>query len=196
METREAILSEATRQLTEVGYAAFTMASVRKALELSSGSMFHAFPSKAALAAAVYVEGMAAYQSAAMAAIEKARGPQRALRAWIAVHLEWIEEHRTLAGYLFSTLPEEVMAEVERPLAQRNAAFYLALDALFDRAVDAGLMGRLPREVALALCVGPAHDYCRKWTRGAVDVSPRKLKRVFQDAMCASLASTQKGAPK
>jgi AcrR family transcriptional regulator len=44
------------RELPRVGYAAFTMASVRDTLGLSNGSVFHAFPSKAALAAAVYVE--------------------------------------------------------------------------------------------------------------------------------------------
>jgi AcrR family transcriptional regulator len=61
-DTRARILKEGTEQFARGGYAAFTLASVRDALQLSSGSMFHAFASKAALAAAVYVEGMSAYQ--------------------------------------------------------------------------------------------------------------------------------------
>src|ERR1700759_106942 len=97
MDTRSRIVAEATRQLTEHGYAAFTIAAGRDALALSSGSMFHAFRSKPALAAAVYVEGMADYQRSATAAIRGEDDPARALGAWIAAHLGWIEDRRDLA---------------------------------------------------------------------------------------------------
>ena len=196
MTTKARILAEASRQLTTKGYALFTMAGVRDALGLSSGSMFHAFPSKAALAAAVYVEGMADYQRAATEAIEGARGPRAALRGWIAAHLGWIEDHRALSRYLFSTLPSEVMAEAAAPLAEKNRAFYGALATLFDAATAAGLMGRLDRRVAQAICIGPAQDYGRQWTRGHATTAPRRWTRVFQRAACAALAATNttKGA--
>ncbi|MFN7953863.1 MAG: helix-turn-helix domain-containing protein [bacterium] len=189
-ETRTRIVAEATRQLTRRGYAAFTVAAVRDALGLSSGSMFHAFASKPALAAAVYVAGMAAYQRAATAAIGPASEPAAAIRSWVAVHLDWIEANRDLARYLFSTLPDEVMAEAAAPLAAHNDAFYTALTGLFDRARDAGLVGALPRPVAQALCIGPAHEYGRQWTRGAATVAPHELIPTFQDAALAALAAT------
>ncbi len=188
--TRSRIVAEAARQLTQVGYAAFTVAAVRDALGLSSGSMFHAFPSKPALAAAVYVEGMAAYQGAATAAIGAAREPEAAIGAWIATHLAWIEDHRDLARYLFSTLPDEVMAEAAAPLAVHNGAFYAALDALFVRAAGAGLVVPLPRPVAQAICIGPAQEYGRQWTRGSVSIPPRALARTLERAALAGLAAT------
>jgi AcrR family transcriptional regulator len=189
-DTRARILAEATRQLTRIGYGAFTVASVRDALGLSSGSMFHAFASKPALAAAVYVEGMASYQRAALDAIAGAADPQAALRAWIAAHLLWIEENKDLARYLFSTLPDEVTAEAEQPLRAHNDAFFGATASLFDRAAAAGLMARLPREVAHVICIGPAHEYGRRWAGGAVATSPRKLVGVLQEAALAALAAT------
>jgi AcrR family transcriptional regulator len=189
-DTRSRILAAAARQLTDVGYSAFTIASVRDALGLSSGSMFHAFASKPALAAAVYVEGMADYQRTATAAITKAPDAERALRAWIASHLHWIEDHRDLARYLFSTLPDEVMAEAARPLAEHNDAFYAALVSLFDAAAVAGLMARLPRPVAQAICIGPAHEYGRQWTRGNATTPPSKVSRTLEDAALAALAAT------
>lgn len=195
-DTRARILAEATRQLLRVGYASFTVASVRDALGLSSGSMFHAFPSKPAVAASVYVEGMADYQRSVLAAIEKASGPERGLRAWIATHLGWIEEHRALAGYLFATPPEEVMAEAAGPLAERNAAFFAALERLFAQARSGGLMGRLSPDVARAICIGPAHEIGRQWTRGDLATPPRRLVRVLQDTALAALAATAPKPPR
>jgi len=189
-DTRNRILAEAARQIAARGYARFTMASVRTALRLSSGSMFHAFASKPALAAAVYVEGMADYQRAAIAAIAASRDPGSALRAWIAAHLGWIEDHRELARYLFSTPPDEVMAEAARPLAEHNRRFYTALESLFAQATAGGLMAPLPRPVAQALCIGPAHEYGRQWTAGHAAVSPRRVTGAFQDAALAALAAT------
>ena len=187
-DTRTRILAEATRQLIELGYEAFTVAAVRDALGLSSGSMFHAFASKAALAAAVYVEGMSDYQRAASQAIHA--DAEAALRALIAVHLAWIEDHRALARYLFGTLPEEVMALARAPLSEHNAEFFATLDGLYQRAADAGLCGRLDQRLAQALCIGPAQEYGRQWTRGNASISPRRVTRALQDAALAALAST------
>ncbi|HKU38878.1 MAG TPA: TetR/AcrR family transcriptional regulator [Polyangiales bacterium] len=191
MDTRQRIVAEATRQLTRTGYAAFTIAAVRDALELSSGSMFHAFASKPALAAAVYVENMAEYQRSALAAIRRSSDPKRGICAWIAAHLGWIEDHRDVARYLFSTLPDDVMAEAAPALAEHNAAFYAALEQLFENAAAAGLMGRLERRVAQVICIGPAHEYGRQWTRGDVATPPRKLSRTLQRAALAGLAATR-----
>ena len=190
-DTRARIVAEATRQLTQRGYAAFTVAGVRDALGLSSGSMFHAFASKPALAAAVYVEGMADYQRTATTAIRRASGPERGLCAWIAAHLGWIEDHRDVARYLFSTLPDEVTAEAAAELSSHNAAFYAALDRLFEAAAEAGLMARLPRTLAQVICIGPAHEYGRQWTRGNADTLPRKLTRTLQRAALAGLSATR-----
>ena len=190
MDTRTRILAEATRQLVELGYAAFTMAAVRDALGLSSGSMFHAFPSKAALAAAVFVEGMSDYQRAASQVIHGVGDAEAAVRALVAVHLAWIEDHRALARYLFGTPPDEVMALAKEPLAARNAEFYASLDSLYQRVAEAGLSGRIEPRLAQVLCLGHAQEYGRQWTRGNAPLSPRKVTRALQDAALAALAST------
>lgn len=189
--TKERILAEATRQLPKVGYAAFTLTAVREALGLSSGSLFHAYASKPALAAAVYVEGIAAYQAEALAEIRRQRDARQALRALVAVHLGWVEDHRELARYLFATMPDEVMAAADAPLAARNKAFYAEIKALFERAAAADLMAPLDRVTAYALSIGPAHDYCRHWANGRAQIKPRQLSPMFEDAALAALASTR-----
>lgn len=190
-DTRARIVQEATRQLTRVGYAAFTVAAVRDALGLSSGSMFHAFPSKPALAAAVYVEGMAAYQRSAVAAITRDPDPLTALRALIRAHLRWIEEHRGLASFLFATQPDEVVAAAALALAERNAEYYREQEALFRRAAAAGVMRALPRAVAHTLCLGAAQEYGRLWTRGVAESPPTRMSPLFENAGVAALSATK-----
>jgi len=193
-DTRSRILAEATRQLTLVGYPAFTVAAVRDALHLSSGSMFHAFASKAALAAAVYVEGMSDYHRSASEVIGRVAEPQAAIRAVIAQHLAWIEDHKALARFLFDTLPDEVMDLARAPLAARNQLFFATVEGLYRRAADAGLMGPIDLQLAQVLCIGPAQEYGRKWTRGLAQRSPRSVTPLLQNAALAALATTAEQA--
>lgn len=190
MTTRQRILEEATRQLPAKGYTAFTIAGVRDALGLSSGSMFHAFASKPALVGEVYVQGMRAYQDVAIAAITSVDDPSLAIRAWIEAHLSWVTAHRELARFLFATPPDEVVAASAEGLADANAAFYAAVDDLFASAVDAGLMAPAPPGVGHSLVMGPTQEYCRRWTRGAADVDPVALTGPFTRAAHAALLAT------
>ena len=189
--TRQRILDEATDQLVAKGYTAFTIAGVRDALELSSGSMFHAFPSKPALVGEVFVQGMRDYQDVAIAAITATAEPSRAIDAWIDAHLSWVGEHRELARFLFATQPDEVIAVSAGGLADANAAFYKAVDDLLAAAADAALMAPLPLAVGYSLVMGPAQEYCRRWTRADVDADPRTLAGPLSRAALAALRSTR-----
>lgn len=194
--TRDRILAEAQVQLLERGYAAFTVAGVRDALGLSSGSMFHAFGSKAALAAAVHVEGMTGYQQVAGAALggEALGGeadPERALRALVTAHLGWVEDHRALARWLFTSLPDEVAALARPALAAPNAAFFTRLADLYRR-------WGLPADPAddgfplvHAVAIGPTQEYCRQWTRGTVSRPPSTLGPALADAAVAAVEAVR-----
>ncbi|UGT69666.1 TetR/AcrR family transcriptional regulator [Nocardia gipuzkoensis] len=190
MRTRERILAEATEQLLAKGYPAFTVAGVRDRLGLSSGSMFHAFGSKAELAAAVYVAGMLDYQRAVLDRLD-APGidAEQAIRAMLAAHLGWVEDHRELARFLFATLPDEVARSAEPELAQHNRTFFGALERRYRELLATADVGGDGYPVAHAICVGPAQEYCRQWVRGRVSAPPRTLTATFQDAALAALAT-------
>ncbi|WP_174186681.1 TetR/AcrR family transcriptional regulator [Nocardia barduliensis] len=190
MRTRERILAEAARQLPAKGYPAFTMAGVRDRLGLSSGSMFHAFGSKAELAAAVYVAGMLDYQRAVLDRVDAhGIGAQQAIRGMLAAHLGWVEDHRDLARFLFATLPDEVARVAEPELAQHNRTFFGALERRYRELLGTADVGGDDYPVAHAICVGPAQEYCRQWVRGRVSAPPRTLTATFQDAAEAALAT-------
>ncbi|MGK8520225.1 TetR/AcrR family transcriptional regulator [Nocardia asteroides] len=190
MRTRERILAEATRQLLAKGYPAFTVAGVRDRLGLSSGSMFHAFGSKAELAAAVYVSGMLDYQRTVSQCLEAGDlGAEEAIRALLAAHLGWVEDHRDLARFLFATLPDEVAHIAEPELAQHNRVFFGALERRYRQLLATADVGEDGYPVAHAICIGPAQEYCRQWVRGRVSAPPRALAATLQDAAVAALAT-------
>lgn len=190
-------MEEARRQLLDVGYSAFTISSVRSALGLSSGSMFHAFASKPDLVAHVFVTAMMEYQRVATAAIAEASDPVEAIEHYIAVHLLWVEEHRDLARFLFATQPDEVIDAAGPALREANAAFDQTLADLIAQAVESELMAPMPAAAARALVIGATQEYCRQWTRGKASVPPSRLTRPFQAAALAALAATAstEGAP-
>ncbi|MGW4326098.1 TetR/AcrR family transcriptional regulator [Nocardia sp. NPDC004573] len=190
MRTRERILAEATHQLLAKGYPSFTVAGVRDRLGLSSGSMFHAFGSKAELAAAVYVSGMIDYQRTVLARLDApGTGPEQAIRAMLAAHLGWVEDHRDLARFLFATLPDEVARVAEPELTQPNQAFFGALERRYRELLGAADVGGEGYPLAHAICVGPAQEYCRQWVRGRVTAPPRSLTATLQEAAVAALAT-------
>lgn len=188
--TRRRILDEATAQLLARGYSAFTIAGVRDRLGLSSGSMFHAFASKPALVAAVYVEGMRNYQESAIAAIEGRADPVGAIEDWIAAHLRWVSTHPELARFLFATQPPEVMDEAALPLADANAAFSTAVEGILCAAVAGGLMAPVSTALGHSLVMGATQEYCRRWTRGDAVDDPVDLITIHQRAAIAALRST------
>lgn len=190
MTTRQRILSEATRQLLERGYTAFTMASVRDALDLSSGSMFHAFPSKPALAAAVYVDGMRTYQRTAIDALASTTEPIAAVRSLVESHLLWVRKHRALANFLFSTQPDEVMDAAAPALNDANDVFFAAVERVLDDAAEAGVAARLPAGVGHSVLMGAVQEYCRQWARGAAAVDPGDLIDLYQRVAVAAMRST------
>lgn len=187
-DTRDRILAEARTHLLAKGYPAFTVAAVRDRLGLSSGSMFHAFGSKAGLAAAVYVEAMLDYQRAVLDRLGSGDG-ERDVLAFIAAHLGWVEDHRELARFLFATLPDEVGAIAKPALAQHNREFFDTLRRCYAELPGAGPDDGSGFSLAHALCVGPAQEYCRQWVRGGVDTPPRTHTRTFQRAALAALAT-------
>ncbi|WP_063021743.1 TetR/AcrR family transcriptional regulator [Nocardia niwae] len=190
MRTRERILAEATRQLLAKGYPSFTMAGVRDRLGLSSGSMFHAFGSKAELAAAVYVSGMLGYQRTVLERLDAPGATaEQAIRAMLAAHLGWVEDHRDLARFLFATLPDEVALAAQPQLAQHNRDFFGALARRYRELLGAADPGGEGYPLAHAICVGPAQEYCRQWVRGRVAAPPRSVTTILQEAAVAALAT-------
>ncbi|MFD9908329.1 TetR/AcrR family transcriptional regulator [Streptomyces sp. NPDC059063] len=93
-------LDAAVGLAADAGPAAVTMAAVAKAVGAPSGSVYHRFPSRAALLAEVWLRTVEGFQEGWFAALADEGGPRAAARA-AAVHVvAWSRAHPKEAALL------------------------------------------------------------------------------------------------
>src|SRR5438046_1582005 len=90
---REEILASALRCFGRNGYSNTTIEDIRRASGASIGSLYHHFGGKDRIAAALYVEGLAGYQSAFLAALLPHDDARAGIEAVVRGHLRWVRQH-------------------------------------------------------------------------------------------------------
>jgi AcrR family transcriptional regulator len=160
-ERRTQILEAALSCFLEHGYAATSIADIRKASGASTGSIYHFFDGKPALALALVQRGVAGWSAAAAAAQNPQATPEEAIKASVGGLVTWGLAHPAELRFL-----DEI-----RTLQSTDPAFAPLLDAfgdgrgaggaLYDRWAAEGYVRPLPWSVAHALMLGPAYDFLR-----------------------------------
>ncbi|MBN9316448.1 MAG: TetR/AcrR family transcriptional regulator [Devosia sp.] len=157
---RTQILDAALACFLDRGYAATSIADIRAGSGASTGSIYHFFSNKGALASAL-VERAVAGWGAATAAIQPGMPAEAAIRASVSGLVIWglerpaerrfLDEMRSLARL------DPTLADVDQYFA-RGA---LAASALYAEYRERGEVRDLPWPVAHALMLGPAYDFLR-----------------------------------
>jgi len=93
-DARDRLLHVARRRFAVDGALVPTLDEVRREAEVSVGALYHHFPDKAALAAAVYAQLMAEYQAGFVAMLRGHDTAEGGIRGGVAYHLRWVSEHR------------------------------------------------------------------------------------------------------
>jgi AcrR family transcriptional regulator len=192
VETRRRILDAALRHFLEHGYEQTTIARIRDDSGVSNGALFHHFPSKEAIADALYVEGIASFQKGLWALIRsRPRSVRAAVRGTIGHQLAWVEQHAELARFVYMRghLDWDSPANVELTTLNRDlgAAFGEWMRPL----VDSGEIRPLSMLVISALVNGPAHAIARRWLAGHLDRPPSTFADELADGACAALRGTR-----
>lgn len=100
MDARAALLAAARAKLAAQSFAATSMDEIRRAAEVSNGSLFHHFPTKNHLARALYLEALQDYQAAQTTVLAKARSARAGVEGMIAAHIDWVLGDRVAARIL------------------------------------------------------------------------------------------------
>lgn len=77
-----------------------TLDELRREAEVSVGSLYHHFPDKPALAAAVYAQVMTEYQDGFLAMLREQVTAEDGIRGGVRNHLDWVAAHRGEAALL------------------------------------------------------------------------------------------------
>jgi len=128
--TVDELLDAAAALLADQGPSAVTMSAVARAVSAPSGSMYHRFPTRAALCGELWIRTEERFQSGVAAALSSQGDPQRRGVAAARFTVQWCREHPheaqvLLAGadalMLPTTTGHPTIAEVEHDPVAVNA---------------------------------------------------------------------------
>jgi len=185
------ILDAALRCFTRQGIAGTTIADVRKTSKTSIGSIYHHFKSKEELAAALYVFSLELYQADLIAKLARARKAERGIRTIVEHQLDWVAGNPARARFLFTAERPAAQSDAARALSHSNKRFFDRLFEWVEAEMHAGALQSLPRDLFLAIVVGPAQTYARSWLEGRQPTPLARARRALSDSAWAAVRAAR-----
>lgn len=163
---RKQIIEAALRCFTELGFSETTMDHIRRRSKASTGSIYHHFQGKDQLAAAVYLDGLSDYQRGLLAELERHGDAREGIFAMVRYHLGWVAENPAWARYLFQMRQAEFLAPTDGTIERLNHDFVGQVTRWFAPHIEARRIRRLPRDLTIALLLGPSQEFTRQYLTG------------------------------
>lgn len=159
IDRRRQILDAALQVFLKKGYGATRIEDIRKHSGASTGSVYHAFKGKEAIAGALFLEAAEGWAEAAdLRARRAAKGAQGAIRAAVEGLIDWGLARPDLFRFM------DDMRFLE---ARLSGSGEIGESPVFTAQAYRGLVGRgevrdIPWAIARALILGPGYDYLRR----------------------------------
>jgi len=118
--TREDILRAAIAEFVSEGLSGARVDAIAERTHTSKRMIYHHFGSKEQLAAALYADGLAAYQDGVRAILARAPAAAPGVRALVRHHLRWAQANPALARFLLERRSLEVREAGAARVAELN----------------------------------------------------------------------------
>lgn len=186
--TDKSITAAAVKLFGIKGYAATSMEQVRRSAGVSNGSLYHLYPSKAALAARLYGDGMQHCQQGIVQAVESASSLQLAVRGAVSFQATWVDRHTELARLTYADWHDEVLLAAAPRLDESNRSYVRVLDGWLGSHIADRRLVDAPFSVLHALWLGPTQEFCRHWLSGRSRLRPRQAAVQLADGAWRALS--------
>ena len=100
LSARDRLLQAALVKFDADGALGATLEDIRREAGVSVGALYHHFPDKAGLAAALYAELTRAFQDGFLAELRARSGAEDGVKAGVRFYLRWVSANRTAAAFL------------------------------------------------------------------------------------------------
>lgn len=191
MNARAALLSAGLATFDTLGYERATVEAIRTAAGVSNGSFFHAFRTKEALAAAVFIEALRSYHDAIVAPLGAGPGAAEGVAALISAHLGWVSAERSRAKFLFEQSRAEWFAAIADEQRAANGELEDALEHWRRPLVEAGALWPMSPLMFFSQLIGPAQIFCRAWLGGRSSDDPREQADALTDCAIRTLCTAR-----
>jgi len=181
VQARERLLRAALVRFEADGTLGATLEDIRREAGVSVGALYHHFPDKQALAAALYVELMEGFQEGFLKQLRSRAGAEEGVKAGVHFYLRWVSSNRAAASFVLAGRPQDPR------LRERNRRFLGEVMAWWQTHVHYGAVRALPLDVIDALWLGPAQEYSRHWVAGRAKRVPSSVAELLADAAWQTL---------
>ena len=169
-------MQTARRRFAADGAIAATLDEIRRDADVSVGALYHHFPDKPALAAAVYAQVMSEYQAGFVAMLRRHDTAGGGIRGGVAHHLRWVAANRSEAALLLGGRLDSA------ELRDCNRTFFAGVRDWWRPHHTYGALRPMQAGVTAALWFGPAQEFSRNWIAGDEPRMPRGGVKTFADA--------------
>ncbi|MBS0207858.1 MAG: TetR/AcrR family transcriptional regulator [Planctomycetes bacterium] len=184
---RRSILDASLRCFLRHGVEAATIEQIRDASGASSGSIYHHFGSKQAIAVALYVEGMEELAELYRAAMQGQTSLEAGLRAIVRSYFQWVVKNRDWAMYLLRVATADLSADDAAHVDELNRRTRQALSAWLCPFAERGELIDVPDDLYTSLVFGPLTHFARHWLAGRLKIDPAVAARHFATTVWLSL---------
>lgn len=181
LDARDRLLQVARRRFAVDGALVSTLDEVRREAEVSVGALYHHFPDKPALAAAVYAQLISEYQAGFVAMLGHHDTAEGGIRGGVAYHLRWVTGHRGEARLLLGDRLDSAA------LRDSNRDFFAAVRDWWRPHHTYGVLRPMRIGVTAALWLGAAQEYSRYWIAGGEAKMPEDAVDTLATAAWAVL---------
>ena len=191
LDTRSRILDAALACFIDSGYEQSTIALIRERSGVSNGALFHHFPTKEAIADALYVDAIASFQGGLWELLgRRPRSIRAAVTGTISHQLTWIEENEDRARLLYMRghLDWDSQAGVELQKLNRNLG--QAFSEWMAPLLASGQIRPMSILMLSAIVTGPVHAIARRWLAGGLHSALHAYLDELADAACAAITGT------
>ncbi len=156
------VLTTALRLFDLHGYSATTIEDIKLQSEVSVGVIYHHFGSKEGIAGALYVQSLHDFQRGLIRTIDRRKpGVERAVKAAVGYHLEWMDRNRARAAFMLRRRETEITQANRSDVSQLNQRLLEEIESWYRPLVEGGEVRELPLPLLYSIWFGPTQEYAR-----------------------------------
>jgi AcrR family transcriptional regulator len=186
--TRDKLLEAAAHIFLAQGYADTSMDQVRQAAGVSNGSLYHHFPTKAALADALYVQTLHDFHATLLAPIARDVDAEAGVKALVRAYVQWVVKNPGRAALLHKLKREGEVTDSSEAINEANVQTFAVLKRWVRRKAEAGEMRALPFHLWMALVFSPSFSLTRQWVSQPTITVPPKTRAALEHAAWMAVA--------
>ena len=129
--------------------------------------------SKKELAGTLFLEIIARYHAAVLAAVDESCGAKQGVARLIHAHLDWVVSNRREARYLFEISRSEWSEEIRGAQRAQNSRLAEAIERWRTPLIERGELLPMTATLFFSQIIGPAQIFCRAFLSGRDRADPR-----------------------